>query len=507
MKKTGWINFCAILLMMQKTVLQRISGIGSNPTWKSRLKRDRFPVIWWLSGLVVVLLALLVFQHFYFRKKVDALQVENLEKVEGAGSKVDEKDQTEFLEEQKGNQEFAENSFKGEASQALNGQAILEEATKRSTESNIFYNKKEEAIPDDNVIISDTPADNLSFTQKLLKGEGAEPASGKSKKPDESTKHQEGKEQIEKMAIPGFLPSESLLVENKGRTTLADGDWNMKTLNVVPSDGKSGALTWEIGGFAQVAGSNLSLSAASIVRPVNRAVTVTVNQESGSTQWYGLQIKALIGEHFTLESGVAYRQTDILVGHRSSINYGERLRMAPPDWPGRDSTLSDFRYNIPTASGSYEVTVRASDLDRQDPLNDTDILLFNQVISEKTTYLSIPLAMGYQYNFGKWGLSSSAGVWTNFLLQNEVSLERLESLNSRFRVSRRLARPQFVKNDLRKVTLDLALEANIRYEILPEVAVYAGPVWTTSIVQKNKNPFIQSSLQSLGGKAGILFRI
>ena len=91
-------------------------------------------------------------------------------------------------------------------------------------------------------------------------------------------------------------------------------------------------------------------------------------------------------------------------------------------------------------------------------------------------------------------------------MKNEISLERVESLNRRFMVSRRLAQPQFVKTDLRQVTLDYSISAQASYDFLPGWSIYAGPVWVGSIVQKNKNALIQSSLESLGVTGGIFVK-
>lgn len=485
-------------------------------------------ILWWLLATVIVLLTLLVVQQIYFQNKVNALQadVDN-----NASSKQEEMSITGNANDSpvKEGQEAAlapvveENHSENNIPRSSN-------KTKRPNGNEVFLRPQ---IAGDEVVniaeVEESSFQENTVEKPSLKKPVAEPgvlentivSSRKSQKTgDEKTGilHNDIDDKInvdyrnrpadKRIAFIDYQSDNLTVVSPQTKSeTSADAFAVKLSSQTVKTDNRQGSVQWELGGFAQIATTNLSLSAASISRPVNRAIFVQQEQESGSTQWYGLQVKALIGNNFTLESGLAYRQTDLQVGHKASINYGERLRMNPPDWPGRDSSLADFRYNLPTASGAYEVTVRASDVDQRGPIRDTDVLLFNQVVSEKTSYLSIPVAIGYQQAFGKFRISGAAGIWTNFLLKNEVELLRMESLNRRFSVSRRLARPGFVKNDLRRVTLDYSLEASLAFEFAPGFSAYAGPVWTGSIYQKNKNPLIQSSLQSLGGKAGFLLRI
>ncbi|MEZ5056589.1 MAG: hypothetical protein R2879_06065 [Saprospiraceae bacterium] len=513
-----------------RNTFEGAEGVPSSDLWgkiESDLDKENgkkpVPVFWWwiLAGGLV--LALFVSQHFYFENKIQKLE-EKFE-TETAFYKKETKLETQnSLEEIKDSFNIAgtnprlaltkpepnENSIR--RSQAQNSLAL------RSTGSEFSGSEtgKSDEISKPNFDGSQSEKNsNASENGKFparIPAENAFDESTELTNADQAPQNEFRKEKVAGDYLkPEFLQQTALTqlpplpVTLQNPMTVFSFENTQVHANLVSKEPLKAKGTFALGAWVGKANTSVDLEAESLIRPINRAFSIQMRQESGSTYLAGAKLQWRPTQNIVVETGLAYRETQILINHITSINYSERLRNNPAPWPGRDSSLTDFRYALPTSSGTYEVTVRASDNDVIRPLPENEILAFNQQVKELTSYLSMPLSLGVVYPIDRFTFGLKGGVMANLLLKDELSLERLESLNRRFMVSRRLANPTFEPSDLRKLSLDYVVSAEISYQLASSLSFNVEPIIFGTLVDKGKDPRIQTQLTSLGLSGGIYY--
>jgi hypothetical protein len=505
-------------------------GIPSSNLW-ARIESDLdkkeqkkpVPAFWWWILAGVLILGLFAGQHFYFENKIRNLE----KKFESEIALQNDKTTFENLnptEEQKDSFYIAvknprsnqidpvpnENSIRRSQAENFSAhQSTLAEISAQETGKSDDTSKPDfEITNSENASISFEKVDsNVKTQEENISVEKNEMANSNEVLQNKFREEMEAGDYLksdfsQQTGITQLPPSPVTLQNPMTVFSLKDG---VVSLNYLTQESAKAKGSWTLGVWVGRANTSVDLKAESLIMPVNRAFNIQMRQESGHTHLVGAKLQWRPTERFVVETGLAYKESEILINHITSINYSERLRNNPAPWPGRDSTLTDFRYALPTSAGTYEVTVRATDTDVRRPLPENEILAFNQQVKELTSYLSMPVSFGVSYPVERFTFGLKGGLMANLLLKNELSLEKLESLNSRFRVSRRLANPTFLNSDLRKLSLDYMVSADISYKMGQSWTLSAEPIIFGTLIDKGNDPRIETQQTSLGLSGGIYY--
>jgi lipopolysaccharide assembly outer membrane protein LptD (OstA) len=124
----------------------------------------------------------------------------------------------------------------------------------------------------------------------------------------------------------------------------------------------------------------------------------------------------------------------------------------------------------------------------------------------ETTQLSIPLMVKYNFQKGRWQFAVKAGGLASVYTKTEVRVDKLESLNPKFRV-RQQDRPEAKVTTSPKNSLDLALGIGVGYRINDRLSVLLEPTYFRQLTESNSNDFFKTTEQAAGISAGIFCRI
>jgi len=193
----------------------------------------------------------------------------------------------------------------------------------------------------------------------------------------------------------------------------------------------------------------------------------------------GIMVDYKINGHWSLESGLSYSNTIILIDPKTI--YAEK-----------DNTGSvKYRYNASSGYGyllpSFSVSPTVGDS------------LYTFTSTHTLRYLNIPMAVKYNIQKGKFILFASAGVSTNVLLQGIIETLVQDNSNNEIEVMNHL-------HGLKKIYFSGSASIGAEYKLNKNFSLLISPTRRFAINSINKNVAVKSYPNSVGIVTGIRFQ-
>jgi hypothetical protein len=130
---------------------------------------------------------------------------------------------------------------------------------------------------------------------------------------------------------------------------------------------------------------------------------------------------------WSVETGLGYQQISKTAIHNPRFRFGDGVNSGSPQNPRRN-----FSYDLSTSSGNAEVSLRMEQTTPGSTSDDEPIRLRIET-AERSTWIRVPLLLGYHWGNGRWKGVVKSGLLGSFLVQNQFELSTRVSENARFK--------------------------------------------------------------------------
>jgi len=242
-----------------------------------------------------------------------------------------------------------------------------------------------------------------------------------------------------------------------------------------------------------------------IERPVNgprpaRSTPVFVNESkkiNAAAEW-GLIFGKKINRYILLETGIAFTNLRQESVHQARFKF---LEGRPHNSPGSGASRFDFDCNLNTYGGSAAVSLRMEQVDNSARIPATEPITVKITTNQYTQALKVPLLAGITFGKGRWKGVLKAGPEGYFTLSNQLEVNLLSSLNTKFQVESGKV-PQLVFETTRRFSLGYRAAAGVHYRLSRHWSAVAEPVISGTFAQtdhlKQELPGIISTGVNLG---------
>ncbi|MCC6726910.1 MAG: hypothetical protein IT258_20575 [Saprospiraceae bacterium] len=233
--------------------------------------------------------------------------------------------------------------------------------------------------------------------------------------------------------------------------------------------------------------------------PFDEHKSFTAKDTTSFKSWMtGLAFEAQITPRLRLGTGLAYRTYDNETTHEICFDFKDR----EPHHGNQHEY--DFAYNLNTAAGAVEMTVRAESDDPAFNISDTAKVEAVLKTSERLAFASVPLYANYSFGKGRLRFLAKAGLVFNILLDKDFNIQDIDSQNNQFRFDRQ--KPQHGSPaDLQNLTASYMAGIGLEYQLTKSLSLRAEPTVMGSISGLHNNPFIESSEFSAGLNVGMMY--
>lgn len=220
-----------------------------------------------------------------------------------------------------------------------------------------------------------------------------------------------------------------------------------------------------------------------------------MDEHNGNAMAMGLSIGKTLGKHWSIESGVLYRNSSITATHEPKFKFKDRRFP-----PSNDPHHAHFEYNLNTPTGTVALAINVESNSIAIP-DEEEIDL--KITSEQSlAHLSVPLLLNYQIGNSRLHLNAKGGVLTSFLLDSDFTVTKVHSTNINFQPEPN--RPYESKSlYFNNLSLDYLLQFGVAYDLTRNWSVHISPTFIGSLSNPSSNRFIQSSNASAGVSAGV----
>lgn len=219
---------------------------------------------------------------------------------------------------------------------------------------------------------------------------------------------------------------------------------------------------------------------------------------SGQTFMAGVSVEKSIAPHVYIGTGVAYKKAAFQETHLLDLKFGEF------DKNPHNDHEHNFEYNLNTAVGTVEMTVRAESTEPSQQIPDDEEVEAEVSTNQQLKYISMPVYAGYSLGNGRLRALVQAGFMLNFLQSSEFCVDSINSLNPRFEFKRKEQQPGRPDN-LQSVSVDYLASVGLEYQFSKSLSLRLTPTIVGSLTSRHNNPYIQSSELSAGLDMGVRY--
>jgi len=145
-----------------------------------------------------------------------------------------------------------------------------------------------------------------------------------------------------------------------------------------------------------------------------------------SSVWW-LKTGKKLNTHFFLETGLGYQEMTHRARHTARFRYRDGILQV------QNPLLRNFDYDLNAYGGTAEVSMRMEQTTPGIAPSDDDPIILRIRTEERTTFVRIPLLLGYKLRSGRLSGVFKAGLLGNFVLENEVDITTRTSQHPRLR--------------------------------------------------------------------------
>ncbi|MGI9159114.1 MAG: hypothetical protein ACR2K1_05110 [Saprospiraceae bacterium] len=215
----------------------------------------------------------------------------------------------------------------------------------------------------------------------------------------------------------------------------------------------------------------------------------------------GLGLERKLSRQFSLQTGLAFKQTLYTASHQAMLRFGDRHGHGPGG-PPDPTDNHNFRYQVNTPTGAMQVDVRVSEVGGGIPAQDQEIVELAFTRQEISRYLSVPLLAKYTLGKNRLKIAIKAGLLTDILLQNQQTLAGASSLNPRFRIETGTP-PTATNAGLKPMALSCLAAAGLEFNLSPRVLFQLEPTLIRSLTARQKDPDVIVGRLATGLNAGV----
>ncbi len=488
--------------------------VAELPTDAPRQLTPRLGVLrnWWsVAAAAAVVMGLLVGQHLYFSSKINKLN----EALKENATQLEQLEQQRLVEEERKQMEQTtlpiEEAQEGAAAQ---GTATIDN-TKATTERQITQQQTG--------AVANTGTVSSKAKKQRNKVDGAAQHSPVvDNKSREATANEPvaNQDHIAKTALT--TPPEELAVAKQADMPQV---WGRK-LNPIDFPEPKAPLTSSIIPAAKQMGTRFSVGLQAMPMVTNTQISrvkedrghpsgpgnqfgerksFTVDKEKSYKSWMtGVVVETNITPRLRLVTGVNYRTVDNETTHTLSLDFKDRSNRWEPGQPPPSQHEHEFQYNLNTAAGTVEMAVRAESDDPASAIPETEKVEATISTSEHLAFASVPVYANYSLGQGRLRVLAKAGIFLNFLLESDFSIDDIASKNDRFRFDRQ--KPQRgLPSDLQSLSASYMAGLGLEYQLTKSLSLRAEPTVMGSLTSLHNNRFIESSEFSAGLNMGVMY--
>lgn len=464
-------------------------------------ERPSFRRFWLIAGLATlfVLLSLVAVQQFYFHQKIEKLENE-VRQTEQAmkDMKSEEEERRRKGAGENGRAGAEENGSEGAIKKAnasiAGGQQISKSAAKANAQNAPTELKSEPHIAVENAVpstlLQPTPVIISPNTQLQITESNQENAAFA------ETQNPENQPVLDRLAI--------LDLQNFSQTTatpvLAVSTKSFPAAVASKPHFSVGAFTMPTLTWKEIEITQQPPPRPGPPRPP--FVKDSIHNPAFSVQ-YGLTANYAFNQNWSVESGLWYQSLEQTTTHQPRLEH--RFGKCP-DPRSNIARNCEFNYDLNNGNGDAEISFRVEQVDTTERIQPTERVAMQVTSTLKTTQLSIPLMVKYNFQKGKWRFSAKAGGLASVYTKSDLRVDKLESLNPKFRV-RQEDRPEAKVTTTPKNSLDLVLGLGVGYSFNDRFSVIIEPTYLRQLTESNASNFFKTTEQAVGISAGIFYRI
>lgn len=231
-------------------------------------------------------------------------------------------------------------------------------------------------------------------------------------------------------------------------------------------------------------------------------------KQTGKSWATGLTLAAGLDQHWQLQSGLLYKQSQINSTHHPMFRFRDRGHGGHhgPGGGGQNDNDHAFDYDLNTSMGvvSMEIDLRQNDTTQH--IEENEQLDFDINTQQTIKKLCIPLVAQYQIGRGRLHLNFKGGLMANFLLDTDLDIKKSNSLNGKFSIieGRHVATQN---NSAKPVSIDYLAGIGLSYDLNHRLSFNIEPIVSGALINNVNPDNIQASTQSWGINGGIVFRL
>ena len=202
------------------------------------------------------------------------------------------------------------------------------------------------------------------------------------------------------------------------------------------------------------------------------------NTRNSSVWW--LKTGKKLNAHFFLETGLGYQEMTHRAMHIARFRYRDGILQ------GQNPLLRNFDYDLNAYGGTAEVSMRMEQITPGTPPSDDDPVVLRIRTEERTTFVRIPLLLGYKLRSGRLSGVFKAGLLGNFVLKNEVDITTRTSQHPRLRPVAGAA-GYTVDLNPQKFFLGYWVSAGAEFKLSKHLSILAEPAFMGDFPRKDSN--------------------
>lgn len=183
----------------------------------------------------------------------------------------------------------------------------------------------------------------------------------------------------------------------------------------------------QTGWYAGVASSILYRMEKNRIIPSRPGRPAFSSEATGSqmTSIHWVKVGKQWANHWSLESGLGYQESNRSAVHRPTFRFGDGTHsgMGP---------RRNFNYDLNTSNGTAEVSLRMEQTQPGNPSDDEPVSLRIET-TESTQWVRIPLLLGYQWGERRLKGFVQTGLLANVVVRNQFIIAARVSENARFK--------------------------------------------------------------------------
>ncbi|MAT53042.1 MAG: hypothetical protein CMN32_01075 [Saprospirales bacterium] len=220
---------------------------------------------------------------------------------------------------------------------------------------------------------------------------------------------------------------------------------------------------------------------------------------SGQSVSAGLRVERELTGGISLCSGVFYNESEFSSTHTPSFKLGESM-------PGMHGFEHDFQYSLYTPSGSATLNLRVEQVDTSVQVSPDENIGLTVGTSQKFRYVSIPLGIAWRTHKGRLGFGLSAGFIGNFLLDSGMSVSNIEVQNPMFQVHHEGNSSFASVNTTAPFYLELEAAALLNVHLRQGLRLEIGPSLRLQLTDASADPQNGSSGYAAGLQSALMYR-